>query len=131
MDRETKFWNKIADRYSRRSISDEALESLVAYHWPGNIRELENVIERAVFVAEGGQLRRCDLPESVAAPISGQRTAQRGGLGLRQARKRFEARLIRHALQEAGGNRTHAAKLLEISHRALLYKIKEYRSEIE
>ncbi len=114
-----------------RSISDEALESLVAYHWPGNIRELENVIERAVLVAEGGQLGRCDLPESIASPTPGRGSERGGGLGLRQARRRLEARLIRRALQAAGGNRTHAAKLLEISHRALLYKIKEYRSEIE
>ena len=114
-----------------RSISDEALDSLVAYHWPGNIRELENVIERAVLVAEGGQLRRCDLPESIVSP-SPDRSSERGGdLGLKRARKRLEARLIRRALQAAGGNRTHAAKLLEISHRALLYKIKEYGSEVE
>ena len=116
---------------SVRSVSDEALESLVAYHWPGNIRELENVIERAVLVAEGGQLKRCDLPENIAAPIPDQRSGQGGELGLRRARKRLEASLIRRALHAAGGNRTHAAKLLEISHRALLYKIKEYRSEIE
>ena len=127
------FFARAGSRLGRpvHSVSDQALESLVAYHWPGNIRELENVIERALFVAEGGQLRRCDLPESVVAPVSGERTERSGGLGLRRARKRLEARLIRHALQETGGNRTHAAKLLEISHRALLYKIKEYRSEIE
>ena len=47
-------------------------------------------------------------------------------LGLRRARKRFEADLIRRALRRTGGNRTHAARLLEISHRALLYKLKEY-----
>ena len=127
------FFARARSRLGRpvRSVSDEALESLVAYHWPGNIRELENVIERAVLVAEGGQLRRCDLPESIVAPAPGPQSGQSSDLGLRRARKRLEARLIRRALHAAGGNRTHAAKLLEISHRALLYKIKEYRSEIE
>ena len=88
------------------------------------------MIERAVLVAEGGQLRRCDLPESIVAPTPGPQSGQSGDLGLKRARKRLEARLIRRALHATGGNRTHAAKLLEISHRALLYKIKEYRSEI-
>jgi two-component system response regulator AtoC len=127
------FFARARSRLGRplRSVSDEALESLVAYHWPGNIRELENVIERAVLVAEGRQLRRRDLPESIVAPIPGRQSERSGELGLRRARKRLETRLIRRALHAAGGNRTHAAKLLEISHRTLLYKIKEYRSEIE
>jgi two-component system response regulator AtoC len=127
------FFARARSRLGRsvRSVSDEALESLVAYHWPGNIRELENAIERAVLVTNGGQIRRRDLPEGIVAPLPDQRSRRSSGLGLKRARKRLEARLIRRALHAAGGNRTHAAKLLEISHRALLYKIKEYRSEIE
>jgi two-component system response regulator AtoC len=127
------FFSRARARFGRplRCVSDEALESLVAYHWPGNIRELENVIERAVFVAEGGQLKRCDLPESIDSPAAGQQSERSSDLGLRRARKCLEAKLIRRALRAAGGNRTHAAKLLEVSHRTLLYKIKEYRSEIE
>jgi two-component system response regulator AtoC len=127
------FFARARSRLGRpvRFFSDEALESLVAYHWPGNIRELENVIERAVLVAEGAQLSRRDLPESIVAPIPGRRNERSGELGLRRARKRLEASLIQRALHAAGGNRTRAAKLLEISHRTLLYKIKEHRSEIE
>jgi two-component system response regulator AtoC len=127
------FFARARSRLGRpvRSVSDEALESLVAYHWPGNIRELENAIERAVLVTNGGQIRRRDLPEGIVAPLPDQRSERSSGLNLKRARKRLEARLIRRALRAAGGNRTHAAKLLEISHRALLYKIKEYRSEIE
>lgn len=127
------FFARARSRFGRstRSVSDDALETLVAYHWPGNVAELENVIERAVLVAAGGQVRRRDLPESLIAPPPAQASERGDQFGLKRARKRLEAQLIRRALHAAGGNRTHAARLLEISHRALLYKIKEYRSEIE
>ena len=109
-----------------RGIADDALERLVAYRWPGNVRELENVIERAVILADGDRLTLRELPENVSAP---EPTPGRDGnpsFSLRRARRALEADLIGRALRATGGNRTHAARLLEISHRALLYKIKEY-----
>jgi two-component system response regulator AtoC len=109
-----------------RSVADDALARLLAYPWPGNVRELENVIERAVILAESDRITLRDLPENVVSPELRPGAAGAGDLSLRRARKALEADLIERALRATGGNRTHAAKLLEISHRALLYKIKEY-----
>ena len=108
-----------------RAIAEDALECLVAHHWIGNIRELENVIEVAMMLARGDRISIQDLPRRIVSPTSpggGSRT----DLCLKRGRRTFEMQLIRRALQATGGNRTHAAKRLEISHRALLYKIKEY-----
>jgi two-component system response regulator AtoC len=109
-----------------RRISDETLDRLLAYAWPGNVRELENVIERAVILAEGERITLRELPENVVAPAKGSLGASSADLSLRRARKALEAELIERALRTTDGNRTHAARLLQISHRALLYKIKEY-----
>jgi DNA-binding NtrC family response regulator len=108
-----------------RAIDDDALERLVAYDWPGNVRELENVLERAVILARTDRVGLADLPPNLTAP-PGERRGPGRDLSLRRARRALEARIIREALEATGGNRTHAAKLLGISHRALLYKLKEY-----
>jgi two-component system response regulator AtoC len=107
-------------------FSDEVLERLVAYPWPGNVRELENVMERAVILATSDRITLKDLPENVVTPVGDSGRGEAGDLGLKRARRILEAQMIERALRATGGNRTHAAKLLEISHRALLYKIKEY-----
>ena len=108
------------------SVSDDALERLVAYPWPGNIRELENVVERAVILASGDRITLRELPENVVRIDEQVRAGASSDLGLKRARRSLEAELIRRALRATGGNRTRAARLLEISHRALLYKLKEY-----
>ena len=109
-----------------RSIADDALERLVSYAWPGNVRELENVIERAMILADEDRITLRELPTNVVSPE--EVAVDRGApdLCLKRARRAVEIDLIQRALRATGGNRTHAARLLEISHRALLYKIKEY-----
>jgi two-component system response regulator AtoC len=109
-----------------RGISDEALQRLVAYRWPGNVRELENVIERAMILARGDQLSLREMPANVVHLEAADLEIAAGDLSLRKARRAAESEMIRRALRETQGNRTHAARLLGISHRALLYKIKEY-----
>ncbi len=110
-----------------RGISDEALARLVAYRWPGNVRELENVIERAIILADTDRIGLSELPQNVVAPLPGAAVEGRAAdFSLRRARRIVEVEAIQRALRATGGNRTHAARLLEISHRALLYKIKEY-----
>jgi two-component system response regulator AtoC len=117
-----------------RTIDDDALERLLAYRWPGNARELENVIERAVILAEGERLTARELPEGVARASAGGAGAEADGampsddsdLSLRRARRAMERDWIVRALRACQGNRTHAARRLQISHRALLYKLKEY-----
>ncbi|MGZ6098760.1 MAG: sigma-54-dependent transcriptional regulator [Myxococcaceae bacterium] len=111
-----------------------AEELLASYGWPGNVRELENAIERAVLLAEGTLVTVQNLPERIwSTPRSPERppASARGeqaqeDLSLKRAMRSLEERYIRAALRKTRGNRTRASELLEISHRALLYKIKEY-----
>ncbi|MCP5057939.1 MAG: sigma-54-dependent Fis family transcriptional regulator [bacterium] len=110
-----------------RGVADDALARLTNYAWPGNVRELENVIERAVILADSERITLRELPRTVADDAASPADSlESGNLCLKRARRKFEADHILRALEATGGNRTHAARLLEISHRALLYKIKEY-----
>lgn len=130
----------LADHFLRRTrdrlgvgrvmgIGAEAMRLLMAYPWPGNVRELENVIERAVVLSEGAEIG----PEVLLDAIRDRtETGTPGGavmlqgLSIKRNRRAIERSLIQRALETTGGNRTQAARLLEISHRALLYKLKEY-----
>ena len=110
-----------------RGVSPEALEVLLAHRWPGNVRELEHAIERAVVLADGPMVQETDLPDDVRAgpgPAPVARTS--ADLSVKRAFRALEQQLIRDALDRTGGNRTRAAELLDLSYRALLYKIKEY-----
>jgi two-component system, NtrC family, response regulator AtoC len=110
-----------------RGLDTEARRLLYEYSWPGNVRELENTIERAMVLAESDQLVAADLPERVREardPVQLQLAS--GELSVKKTIRVIEEILIRRALQKTKGNRTRAAEVLEISHRALLYKIKDY-----
>ncbi|GAB7026268.1 sigma-54-dependent transcriptional regulator [Geotalea toluenoxydans] len=127
------FITKHSVNMSREEVacSPEALRVMLDYNWPGNVRELENCIERALVVCEKGTIAPDCLPEKITRHGS-EHTPHKvdfGSLSIKQAEETVERELIRQALEKTGGNRTHAAKLLEISHRALLYKIKEYGME--
>jgi len=108
-------------------IAQDAMRSLMAYHWPGNVRELENTIEHAMVLAEDNTIEEEALPAKVRENrrLSSE-SAAAIPLSIKKATREIEEQLIRRALKETKGNRTGAAKLLEISHRALLYKIKAY-----
>jgi len=108
-----------------RTITDDALERLARYAWPGNVRELENVIERALILADTDRVTLQNLPQSIVSSIDAE-GSDSASYSLKRAKRAAEADTIRRALKATDGNRTHAAKLLEISHRALLYKIKEF-----
>jgi two-component system response regulator AtoC len=108
------------------AFTEGALEALGAHRWPGNVRELEHAVERAVVLADGPEIGEGDLPDTVRAPAPAAAPPGDGDLSLRRGTRGLEERLIRAALERTGGNRTRAAELLEISYRALLYKIKEY-----
>jgi two-component system response regulator AtoC len=110
-------------------ISGEALAAMQAYRWPGNVRELEHAIERAAVLCEGPTIREEDLPEPVrgGSPALGPSAVlPEGTLSIKRATRAVEEQLIRRALAQTNGNRTRAAELLDLSYRALLYKIKEY-----
>jgi two-component system response regulator AtoC len=92
------------------------------------VRELEHAIERADVLADGPLVEEADLPDEVrTGGASGPRVPRPGSdLSVKRAFRILEEQLIREALDRTGGNRTRAADLLDLSYRALLYKIKEY-----
>ncbi len=119
-------------------FTPEAEALLRTWRWPGNVRELENALERAVLLADGTVIEPANLPDTLwnqPAPQSPPASAPSGlalptpeamAYSLKRAVRTLEEQYIRTALRRTKGNRTRAAELLEISHRALLYKIKEY-----
>ncbi|HEY8370778.1 MAG TPA: sigma-54 dependent transcriptional regulator [Thermodesulfobacteriota bacterium] len=111
-------------------ITPEALELLVEYDWPGNVRELENTIERAIVLTDTSHIQVANLPPAIRDFRSRNRLELlKDEYSIKKTSRILEEELIRKALAKTRGNRTHAAKLLEISHRALLYKIAEYGIE--
>ena len=115
-----------------RPLSAAALERLQGYAWPGNVRELENALERALVLGEDAQIEPESLPDAIAqASASGSHPPPplEGDLSIKRAQRALEADLIRRALERTGGNRSRAAELLELSPRALLYKIRDYGLE--
>jgi two-component system response regulator AtoC len=123
----------LLDRHQRRlgvevdGIASEAMELLLAYSWPGNIRELENVLERALVLCDHARLEAGDLPERVRRPETPPLPGDDpDDLSVKRQAAELERRLIRRALERTGGNRTQAAELLELSPRALRYKIRDY-----
>lgn len=125
---------------SLQGISEDAEAILMGYPWHGNIRELENVIERAVLFADGSRIETSDIPvevrerfstprprSSVAPPSAADEAASSEGLKerVKAAMTRLERELIQRALDQTAGNVTHAARLLKISRKGLQLKMKE------
>jgi nitrogen regulation protein NR(I) len=134
------------DKYDRRlgksvqGIEDEALQLLLGYGWPGNIRELENLMERSVLFADGPLILASSLPDALrdkgtAAQVPIAAVGPLGAIAapsgasmkeiVRQAQAELERELITRALAETGGNVTRAAKRLQISRKSLQVKMKE------
>lgn len=120
------------DRYNRKlkvrinGISQEVMERFLQYPWPGNVRELENTIERAMILTEEDPIGVEALPRHMH---QGDEEGLPVGLSVKKNAREMEIRLIKEALKSTGGNRLQAARLLEISHKALLYKLKDYGLE--
>jgi two-component system response regulator AtoC len=108
-------------------LSSEAMPLLMEHPWPGNVRELENVIERAALLAKGSWITPRELPAALTQPREiPPGLAPEDGLSIKKASKQLERHLIQKALKITGGNRTQAAKILEISRPILIAKIKQY-----
>ncbi len=110
-----------------REISEEAMEKLNAHSWPGNIRELKNVMRRAVLQAEDDVVRddHIDILMGDGAPDMPMQSVS----SMKEAVKSLERKMICDALEKTKGNKTRTADLLEISYRSLFDKIKEYGIE--
>jgi two-component system, NtrC family, response regulator AtoC len=119
-------------------VEADATEQLTEYPWPGNIRELENVVERAVLFCDTQKVRAMDLPPeirgipaiaNIPTPEADLQAALAGEGGLKEhvkvAMSRLEKELVSRALQQTSGNVTHAARLLKISRKGLQLKMKE------
>ncbi|PGH57782.1 two-component system response regulator [Azospirillum palustre] len=124
------------NRIEVSSIDEQAMERLLAYRWPGNIRELSNAMERAVVMSTGAMIVTEDLPEQIAGQAgdsepatdtdSDGAPAPSAAGSLREQVSRFEARVVADALARNDGNRMKTAQQLGISRRSLLYKLQEY-----
>ncbi|MCU0304865.1 MAG: sigma-54 dependent transcriptional regulator [Thermoanaerobaculales bacterium] len=103
--------------YSVEGVRQDALDLLVDHGWPGNVRQLENVVERAVILRKAGLVQPSDLPpELAAAPLSG------SGRSLEE----LERAHILQLLEECGGNRSRVARILGISRRTVHRKLRQY-----
>ena len=112
------------------SIETEAMQKLSAYEWPGNVRELENILERATIVCRGDIIKTEHLPVDIQSPqhklSADQSSDEPFTLSIPQATEKLERSMIENALKQTNGNKSKAAKLLEISERSLWYKISSY-----
>jgi DNA-binding NtrC family response regulator len=106
-------------------ISREAADLLLKYDYPGNVRELENIMERAVVITRGPLISRQDLPFKAEDPILVKDLNAKKG-NLKETLESLERRLVQEAMDAAEGHQTRAAEALGISERMLRYKIKKY-----
>lgn len=113
-------------------VTVEAMGRLTAYHYPGNVRQLENVIERALTLASGDELDADAFPDLVSTtqrdvPVD---TFPEEGLDLEAHVGNIERRLVSQALERTQGNRTEAARLLGISLRSIRYRLAKYGIDV-
>jgi len=116
-----------------KSVSKEALDILMGYHWKGNVRELENTIERAVILCDGDVIAPDHFvlsKEVVSGPVTAFSSTE-GTLEsvAKEALRTAETKRISSALHETRGNKSKAAEILQVSYKTLLTKIKEYGIE--
>ncbi|MEW6379530.1 MAG: sigma-54 dependent transcriptional regulator [bacterium] len=113
-----------------KKISPEAMQLLSAYSWPGNVREMENTIERAVALAAQGTIQPEDLPENIRHAAAGGKPVIdydiEQGIDLEKIMDSLEKSLIFQALDKSNGNKTRAAELLNLSFRSFRYRLKKY-----
>ncbi len=113
------FVRKFNIGYKIEGIRKDALELLLEYTWPGNVRQIENVIERAVILRKAGLIQPRDLPEEITA-----RTAQPSGKSLEETEREYILQLLR----ECGGNQSQVARILGINRRTLYRKLRKYNA---
>ncbi len=124
------FFKKSIERNKSKSvvdISEEVVDILTAYDWPGNIRELENMIERSVILSRNGCIEKEDLPDFLQEmKVNRSILPRRKNVPLKEALRYSEKEIIERILEENGGNRKKAAEVLGINRTTLYNKMKEY-----
>jgi two-component system nitrogen regulation response regulator NtrX len=120
------FIKNICEKNNRKTvhIDPEALKILQEYHWPGNIRELQNIMERLIILAAGGKIEAGDLPISLQRPVQTSRVSFPEKMGFKEWRENSEREFIRQSLDTCGWNISETAKLLGIERTNLHKKMK-------
>ena len=118
------------------TVSQQAMRQLMAYGWPGNVRQLENALERAVALGGGRtQIELSDLPPDVQelgeAPAPGSLVLPEGGMDFAEFVGSVERDLIRQSLERTGGNKGRAAQLLNLKRTTLVEKLKRMRTAVD
>jgi len=121
------------DRKRMKSFSDEAMDLVLRYDWPGNIRELENLIERLSVLVEEDVIQTSDLPEKIRGDISRERSVTQvpfdSGIGFNEAVEQYQKDLILQALNQTNWVKAKAADLLKMNRTTLVEKIKKMKLE--
>ena len=131
------FLNQVVEQLKapRRTISEQAFRQLERYDFPGNVRELRNLIERACILCRGDEITAADFPLEGVPEVEGATTTEAlpENLSLRDTLEHVEVLMLRRALDESGGNQAKAARRLAISRSDMSYKLKKYglRGDIE
>jgi two-component system, NtrC family, response regulator AtoC len=122
------FITKYNQKLSRsvKDVAPEVMAGMMQHEWSGNIRELENVIERAMILSDTDYIANIDLMNGDKKD-NNKIDTWLSSLSFEEAKQKIERKYIERALTETGGNRTRAAKILGISRRSLIYKLKEYQ----
>ncbi|VAX34139.1 Response regulator of zinc sigma-54-dependent two-component system [hydrothermal vent metagenome] len=120
------FLNRYEQKEKKTRISPEVMRFLMDYPWPGNIRELENVIERSVYLSEDGVVRIKDMPDEMLATGSAEE-------GFRFTEEKsldeLQRQYIEHILERCGGNKKRAAEILGVNRKTIYRKLLEIRKE--
>ncbi len=119
------FLNRIPDSGEPKKIHPDTMRVLMDYTWPGNVRQLENAIERATLVSQGSEIRLEHFPDSIRNVAAGASIVEKK----ETAKRQLERDAVREALRRSGGNRTEAAKLLRISRSSLYNRLRELNIE--
>jgi two-component system, NtrC family, response regulator PilR len=130
------FVRKIAVEIGKevKGVSPETLAILERYHWPGNIRELENIVERAIVLGNSDTLEPDALPTTITVPKELQDVGidiPVGGVDLEETMDRIERRYIQLALERTAGVQTRAAQLLKVSFRQFRYKLQKHNPRLQ
>jgi len=121
---------------TKLGVNSAALQLLIGYGWPGNIRELQNTVERAAVMTESGEIETQHLPDNISRGYSGgliSQPAEEGGLGasIDDQIKEIERGMIIEALKKTNGVQIKAAELLGINQRSLWHRVKKYAIDVK